>query len=272
MAIEEFLAIDAHAHFGPFRNSRWDSINALRSADAGEIVRRARLARTGLSIVSPMSALMPRLHGDPVGGNDEAAHVVADTPGLRQWVVVDPRNPRTYAQAAALLPLPTCLGIKIHPEEHGYPIREHGDALFAFAAEQGAVVQSHSGEANSLPEDFLPFADAYPGVRLLLSHLGFCEDGDPSHQVRAILAARHGNIWTDTSSAMSMTPGLLEWAVGEVGPTRVLFGTDSPCYFAPMQRARIDAADLDEATKRCILRENALALFRLPADVLPADL
>jgi len=233
MSIEQLAAIDVHAHIGAYRNAQHDRINGFYSADAREIVCRARRAHTCLTVVSPLKALMPRRGSDPVTGNEDAARIVAETDGLLQWVVLDPCTPRTYEQAAAMLQLPKCLGIKIHPEEHGYPIREYGQALFAFAAQQGAVVQSHSGEANSLPEDFVPFANAFPEVRVLLSHLGCSEDGDLTHQVRAIQAARHGNIWTDTSSAMSITPGLLEWAVAEVGAERILFGSDSPCYFTP---------------------------------------
>ncbi len=81
--------------------------------------------------------------------------------------------------------------------------------------------------------------------------------------VQAVQAARHGNIFIDTSSAMNMTPGLIEWGAKEVGAERLLYGTDSPCYFAPMPRARIDHADLSLQEKQLILRENAIRLFQL---------
>ena len=62
---------------------------------------------------------------------------------------------------------------------------------------------------------------------------------------------------------MSIISGLLEWAVKEIGSDRVLYGTDSPLYFAPSQRARIDHADLSAAEKRAILRENAIRILDL---------
>lgn len=71
----------------------------------------------------------------------------------------------------------------------------------------------------------------------------------------------HNNVFTDTSSAKSIIPNLIEWAVREIGADRILFGTDSPVYFAPMQRARIDCALMDEEAKRLVLRDNALRLF-----------
>jgi len=68
-------------------------------------------------------------------------------------------------------------------------------------------------------------------------------------------------MYADTSSARSIMPNLIEWAVKEVGAERVLFGTDTPLYSTAMQRARINHADLSDADKRLILRDNAVKLF-----------
>jgi predicted TIM-barrel fold metal-dependent hydrolase len=62
---------------------------------------------------------------------------------------------------------------------------------------------------------------------------------------------------------MSITPGLIEWAVREVGAERVLFGTDTPLYSTAMQRARIDQAELDDQQKRKILWRNTFELLGL---------
>ena len=60
-----------------------------------------------------------------------------------------------------------------------------------------------------------------------------------------------------------MTSRQIEWGVKEIGAERLLYGTDSPLYFAPMQRARIDNAEISDTEKKLILRENALKLFKL---------
>ena len=257
-------AIDVHAHYGRYRaGASFERIEGFYSGDEGVVLKRARRAGTCITIVSPLQALLPRCGADPVSGNADAARVVAANKGLRQWVVVDPLKPETFDQADDMLKLPTCVGIKIHPEEHGYPVSEHGEAIFAFAADRSATVQSHSGEQNSMPEDFVPFADRFPEVTLILSHLGCSWDDDLTHQVRAVQEARRGNVFTDTSSAKSVTSGLLEWAVKEIGADRIFYGTDSPLYFAPMQRARIEHADIRDAAKRLILRENAVRMLNL---------
>ena len=263
MSSEAIQAIDVHAHFGRFSGSEFEIVNQLMSGGADVVVQRARLARTRLTMVSPLEALLPRLEGDPVSANVHAAQVIAQTDGLRQWVVVDPLKPKTFEQAEAMLKLPKCVGIKIHPEEHGYPIAEQGRILFEFAAEQRAIIQSHSGEENSLPADFVPLANAFPEVPLILSHLGCGWNGDRALQVRAIQKSKHGNVFTDTSSSNSIRSNLIEWAVREIGAERILYGTDSPLYFAPMQRARIDYADISDRDKRLILCDNAVRLFGL---------
>jgi predicted TIM-barrel fold metal-dependent hydrolase len=260
-------AIDVHGHYGRYiRTGDGPLIGTLSSGDAAEVVRRARAVNIVLTFVSPLTALLPRFEGDAVAGNIDAARVVAATPGLKQYVVIDPRRPETYAQAEEMLAQEQCVGIKIHPEEHGYPIREHAQPIFEFAARHRAVMLTHSSEANSRAEDFIPWADRFPEVRLILAHIGCGHDGDLSHQVRAIQRSRHGNVYADTSSARSIVPGLIEWAVREVGVEKVLFGTDTPLYHTAMQRARIEHAELTDADKRRILRDNAIALFGLTGD------
>src|SRR5688572_3874172 len=106
MNISEIQAIDVHAHYGTYSQSRHPLIHEFMSADADKVVERARAAQTRITIVSPLQALVPRGHGDVVGGNIDAARVTAEKPGLLQWVVIDPQNPQTYEQAEEMLALP----------------------------------------------------------------------------------------------------------------------------------------------------------------------
>lgn len=267
MSISEIEAIDVHAHYGVYRRGQNELLDAWVSADAQEVVARAIAARTRLTVVSPLLGLLPRGEADATVGNDEATEIVRTTDELLQWVIVNPLQPQSYEQAAELLQQSSCVGIKLHPEEHRYPIAEHGAKLFEFAAEHDAVVLAHSGDPNSWPADFLPWIDRYPNVRLILAHLGNGGGaaGDPTLQVRAIQQSRHGNIFTDTSSARSILPNLIEWAVGEIGAERILYGTDSPLYCASMHRARIDHADISDTDKRLILTTNAEQLLELKA-------
>jgi predicted TIM-barrel fold metal-dependent hydrolase len=266
MKISDILAIDVHAHYGFYHRPGAPLLNRFMTGNAAKVLERAKRSGIEASVVSPLLGLLPRFGADAVAGNREAEGVVDSNPGLMQWVIIHPHQPETYAQAADRLLHPKCAGIKIHPEEHGYPIAKEGGRIFEFAAHHSAVVLTHSGEQNSLPEDCVPFANEFPEMKLILAHLGNGWDGDNSHQVRAIQASRKGNLYVDTSSATSMFSGLIEWAVEEIGSSHILFGTDTPLYSAAAQRQRIDAAEISDADKQAILRDNAMALLKLPTD------
>ena len=247
----------------PFWSVRPRNPSAHRPDDVGRIEtvsRRALACDIRMTVVSAIRALDPvpwrrgsRERGCRGGGRAAGRHPLlgGDRSARRE----------TYEQADRLLAHPRCKGIKIHPHAHAYEIAEHGEALFAFAGERNALVLTHSGDPGSYPEHFLPFVDAYPDVNLILAHLGNSDDGSVARQVDAIKAARHGNVYVDTSSARSMFSGLIEWAVEEIGPDRILFGTDTPLYWAASQKARIETAEIDDDAKAAILFRNAATLL-----------
>jgi len=166
-----------------------------------------------------------------------------------QWVVIDPRQEETYTQARQLLAHPKVLGIKIHPDYHGYQITEHGDALFSFANAHHAVVLMHPQHLPLMPA----MADRYPDMKLIIAHLASKEHVD------AIRDARHGNIYTDTSGSASVRNNVVEYAVEQVGSEKILFGTDT--YSFPFQFGRIALSGLSAKDKENILWKNALRLF-----------
>ena len=249
-------AIDVHAHFGPFDRGPSGLLDRMMSGDIEVVRRRAREADVGLTVVSAIHAMLP-YGGDVRRGNEDAVKAAEAHSEIRFWAVLDPRIKESYEQVLSLLDHPECEGIKIHPQQHCYEIRDLGDEVFAFAAEREALMLTHSGQPGSFPEDFVPFVNRYPEVTLILAHLGNSTDENVIRQVHALKCAQHGNVFIDTSSKMSMNSGLIEWAVGEVGADRLLFGTDSPLYFTACQKARIEHAEIDEAAKRAILYENA---------------
>jgi predicted TIM-barrel fold metal-dependent hydrolase len=266
-AIQSLRAIDIHGHVGRYKGSALDLIDGFYSGGPEVVLRRAAIANVEYTFVSPFGAIFTQHGGNSVAANTELAAEIQRFPGLFHWVVVEPERPATFDQAEKMLTTPRCVGIKIHPEMHGYPIKKHARKIFELASRRGAVILTHSGEDLSMPADFVPFADDFPDANLVLAHIGWSRDGNMTRQVRAVQMSKYGNIYADTSSSMSITSNLLEWAVREIGPERILFGTDTPLYFSSMQRVRIDQAEIGDRAKRMILRENAERLFdhKLPS-------
>ena len=168
---------------------------------------------------------------------------------LFQWAVLDPRYPELFPQVAELLKTDKVLGIKIHYVCHGYSILEYGDAIFSFANDHQATVVMHPDRIA----DMVAFADKYPQMRLIIAHL------DDEEHVEAMLAAKHQNIYTDTSGGASVANNALEYAVEQAGADRIFFGTDS--YAVPFQKGRILLSSISEEDKQKILLGNALRCF-----------
>lgn len=174
---------------------------------------------------------------------------VEETDWAYQWVVIHPDQPETFRQAEEMLKCRKTVGIKLHPKLHGYDILEHGDKLFSFAHELGAIVQMHPAENPQMPA----FANKYPNMKLIIAHLG------SNTFIDAVEAAKHGNIYVDTSGSASVKNHIIEQAVSRIGSTHILFGTDT--YSPAFQLARIAWADIPEADKKRILLDNATELF-----------
>lgn len=251
-------AIDIHAHYGnpdcfPQRGVEKEclrlSLETLKQAyDRQHIVA---------ACLSPMEGIFPANEAMLLTANSLTEQLSQEYGWFYQWVVVDPLFPASYRQAEQMLRNRKCVGVKIHPDAQGYPIEKYGEEIFAFCASQGAVLETHSGDKLSLPERLVPLADRYPQVTVIASHLGCGFDGSVEHQVNAVKAARHGNLYTDVSSARSILPNLLEWGAGQVGTEKLLFGTDTPLHHIAMMKQRVECAGLTADEIGDILYGNA---------------
>ncbi len=253
-------AIDVHGHFGQYRSDKPGERDRCRTATVEEVARRAERAGIGCTIVSSIEALVP-MEQDVRKGNDEARAAAERIPAICFWAVLDPKGTRNWKQTEELLRHPKCKGVKLHPLWHEYCIKDLGGEIFSFCKEHAAAAISHTGDACCDPPDYVPLAEAFPEVAIIMAHLGHSQDDDLFRQVRAIEANTAGNLYTDTSSCRSLYGELLEMAVARIGAEKILFGTDTPLYFAASQKARIEQATIEEDEKRRILGENAGGLL-----------
>ncbi len=181
--------------------------------------------------------------------NENLYKIAQEDPFIYQWIVVDPKNEKTFEQAKYMLKSEKSLGLKMHPYFHGYKIMEYADKLFAFANDLGCFLLTHP--ENEIESSRL--ADKYPDMKLINAHLGIIAHVD------AMENAKHGNVYTDTSGGLSYQNNVLEYAVNRVGSEKIFFGTDT--YSCAFQRGRVEFAGISQADKENIFYKNAIRCF-----------
>ncbi|MAE67604.1 MAG: hypothetical protein CMJ18_25390 [Phycisphaeraceae bacterium] len=266
MAGNDFMqqdAIDIHAHTGGWAGYTPEQ-TMLMNAGADVLVRRARACGIVQTVASSLDAFdpSPDVSVDVDAANAALRDDAERHEDLLYYTVITPKLPGWEQQADRMIDHPKCAGVKLHPRWNYWSVEEHGDRLFAFLGERKLLTLTHTGNEGNEPHRFIPFANRYPGVRLILAHIGHSEDGGHSHQIEAVRQSTQGNVWTDTSSIKSMIARLIERAVEVLGADRVVFGTDSPLYFAASQKARVAYADICDEDKRRVLYENAAQLLK----------
>ena len=252
------IAIDTHCHINygvkeKLPNNNLSKIMVegdLYSAYPNTIKRVSEAAHIEKVFASPFIGLFDREQTEQA--NEDMAKFAADNEFLYQWVVIDPRNDNTFAQAERMLNNKKCVGIKLHPVCHNYSLEEYGDKVFSFADQLSAIVQIHPEKGADY---IVPFADRYTRARFIMAHLG-----GEAH-IRAVRNAKHGNVYVDTSGMASLKNMLIEYAVSQIGSERILFGTDT--YSAASQRGRIEFSMITDSDKENILLNNAKELFGL---------
>lgn len=243
----DIIAIDSHTHLN--WGSQWDTkTKETYKADLDNLMKINDAAKIDKMLCTTFSSVLA--DKDITESNDYMYDLSLKNDRVYQWVVIDPRQESTFLQAEKMLKSPKCVGIKIHPDYHGYSITAQGEKIFSFAAQREAVVLMHPQYPIG---QIISFADKFPKVKIIVAHLA------DSQHVDAIADAKHGNIYADTSGSASTQNFVIEYAVGRIGSERILFGTDT--YAAGFQRGRIEYALIPDKDKENILRHNALRIF-----------
>ncbi|MET3580021.1 putative TIM-barrel fold metal-dependent hydrolase [Mesorhizobium robiniae] len=132
-------------------------------------------------------------------------------------------------------------GLKLHPTINGFHLSDPNlvDPLFRVAEELGIPIIVHgASDLYNSPPEFALMAARFPAVQLLMAHMGFFWSVD-----QAISFARqYPNLYLETSRAPIFE---IQTAVRELGPDKVIWGTDSPFVdyeweFKKMERATAD--------------------------------
>jgi uncharacterized protein len=243
------MIIDGHVHIGVGNFFHM-------KADAGLLLRLADEAGVDKLFVTELNSLFYDMsEGNDCLARDLAAHpdrligyCSVPTPRLGQRAIDEIRRCREKHGFR---------GVKIysHPEA---PITEPATyPLLEVAAEYGMPILSHT-----TPDECDHLMQHVPQASLVMAHMG----GHPYafgdwHRAVAV-AKKHPNLLLDTASSQ-IDNGMIEWAVAELGPEKILYGSDMPLLDPFTQMAKVTGAELDDRAKALILGGNLQRLLGL---------
>lgn len=147
------------------------------------------------------------------------------------------------------------LGIKLQPGFHGYsPSDPRVMSVVETAQDFSAPVFIHTG-ADSPPHLSLPLIERFPDTCFILMHMGMY-----THYTDAInIAKKHENVYLDTADPLP--PIAVEIAYEEIGPEKILMGSDFPFWGHPkIAFEKIKLAVNDKGDREKIMGKNALKL------------
>jgi predicted TIM-barrel fold metal-dependent hydrolase len=218
-----------------------------------------------------------RTHGERlIESNRWACEVAAAHPELTAFVAIDPGVLGGEDAAEHLREMAErhgARGVKMHPALGGFmPDDPRLDAVYRTCVDLGLAVLSHSGSDRdgagyAEPRSFAPVLGACPDLTLVLAHLG-----GASWKQTADLARAFPRVLFDLCEIIEWTgapkaPSVPELArlVADVGPDRVMLGTDFPWY--DLGRAAdlvMGLPGLAVEERESILATNAARVLRLP--------
>ncbi|MHC4441584.1 MAG: amidohydrolase family protein [Planctomycetota bacterium] len=99
-----------------------------------------------------------------------------------------------------------------------------------------------------------------PEAKIIMAHMG----GQPyvlgNWHLAVDVASRHPNLYVDTASS-HIDNGMLEYAVGQLGAEKIVFGTDMPLLDPWVHKAKVEGAEITVDQKRLIMGENMQRLL-----------
>jgi predicted TIM-barrel fold metal-dependent hydrolase len=164
-------------------------------------------------------------------------------------------------------------GVKLHPVVQRFEANDpRMHPVYQACIEMGLTVLSHSGPARGGEEfaevaAFAPMLAEFPDLKVLLAHLGGGKWQDTLAVAQAFpnVAFDLSEIIEWTGAPKAPTAEELATLIREIGPDRVVLGSDYPWY-EPSHSAELvlSLPVLSDAEKNAILGENAARILGLP--------
>ncbi len=241
----EFPVVDMHAHIGSFAPSLSPPLER----------QVAEMDRVGVAV--QLVSSVEGLFGDIVWGNDQAAAAAARFPGrIFAYCHVSAQYPELIEPELKRCVLnPAFKGIKLYQvgTRFDHPVF---DAVWAFAREWRLPVLAHTWGGDVTGFDKV--AQRHPEVAFLAGHAG----SGFAYKPYAEMARNLPNFYLDLTYSREHT-NMIEYFVEEVGPAKIVWGSDAPTFSISQQVGKILYARIPDADKRAILGGTARRLFNL---------
>lgn len=243
--------VDAHAHFGPY------SLFYIAEHTPASMVRVMDLCGVSRTIVASHLAIQL----DARAGNDATACAVAQFPQrLAGYLTINPhqdpvRELEHWAGDSRFV------GIKVHPDVHCYPLTgPRYRPVWEYAATARVPVLTHTWHDSPYDDMSLlaKVADVAPDVRLIAGHSGVLPHGFD----RAIHYARRCPRMYLELCGSHNHGSVIERMVREVGPDKVMYGSDFPFIDMRGSLGRVLFARLSESERAAVLGGTISAVLR----------
>lgn len=157
---------------------------------------------------------------------------------------------------------PGYVGLKFLPDYHRTNITDPAyEEALAFADERGLILLSHTwgvsmnGEQCNSADKITAILDKYSNIRFILGH-----SIQGQTELAIAIAKHYKNAYLDLCDTGRFY-GMVEKMVAEVGANKILYATDAPMQGFRFIQGAVLAADISDAERRLILRDNAAQLL-----------
>lgn len=261
------MIIDFHTHFYPekIRARAMASVEGkmIPATDGG----RAGLIRSMEANGIDLSVGLP-LVNTPRNARGVNAWAVMENHGpIRMLGSLHPEDP-DWRESIAFIVDHGLPGLKLHPEyqlfmfsdERFFPIWEACENAGLFLLTHAGFDINFPAPFKTDPEKLAAFHHRFPGLKLVLAHLGSMSMWDDVEKYLVGLP-----VWFDTAMIDEhwIDPAQLLRIIRNHGADRILFGTDSPWMDQANPLALLRSLPLTPAELDAILGGNAAKLLRL---------
>ena len=261
--LDHEFVFDAHGHLAHDGSMGIARIK-LPYNDAEHLVGTMDRLGIDLCLLSSWSGITL---GDPEGNDITLAAVARYPDRILGYACINPRYPEVLRdEFERVLVSGKLRGYKPYPPQQEVPLTDlRHRTMLEWCDRQGLPVLCHGGLSGNRavsPEHLDQVAPLYPNAKFLLAHTG---SSWALAEALVPVARKHPNIYAEITYT-SITYGMVEYLVREIGRDRVLFGTDCVMRDAAPQLGWVGWARLPIRDKRMVLGGNMADIMGFPPE------